>query len=257
MRGKFTTKTIIIAVIALLVLAAAVTATVVFLKDSGEAAAAQEQDLLDAIQPNEDSQERSDDTTKDGENLPELGDEEERTNQLNTGNANTNNDTLEEPAPSTVEREKVVSETTTLGWNNIGLNSKIGANELEIVYNNLEYKVEYYFDEILAEDLSVTISENSKGKIIDTYEDKVKVGYKLDKVEKFPLTITVNEESNVIKVFYIKDEEQVKDISYTVKYFIEDEEQESDRKVITETVWINEEEKMTFDSSLLNKEYVG
>jgi hypothetical protein len=148
MRGKFTTKTIIIAIIALLVLAAAVTATVVFLKDTGEAAAAQEQELLDGIQK-EKSQEKSDDTTKEGENLPELGDEEERINQSNKGNENSSN-TLEEPAPSTVERERVVSETTTLGWNTIGLSSKISANELGIVYNNLEYTVEYYFDEILA-----------------------------------------------------------------------------------------------------------
>ena len=150
MRGKFTTKTIIIAIIALLVLAAAVTATVVFLKDSGEAAAAQEQELLDTMK-NEESHQKSDDTAKRGDNLPELGDDEKRTNKSNKGNVNitnTNNtrednDALEEPAPSTVERERVVSETTTLGWNNIGLDSEIGANKLEIVYSNLEYKIEY------------------------------------------------------------------------------------------------------------------
>lgn len=275
MRGKFTTKTIIIAVITLFVLIAAVTGTVVFLKDSGEASAAQEQEIINDIQQDK-IEENSDDTVKEEQNLPELGNEDEQNdnnegntnnnnnnnqnannNNGNNQNTNNNNGNLEEPAPSTVEREKVISETTTLGWKNIGLNQSVNANNLFINYNNLKYKVEYYFDGNIEESSTITVGENSKGKVINTYEERNKVGYKLGKVENLPLTITENEDKNVIKVHYIKDEDQTKEISYTVKYYLDNAEQEKDRKVEKETVWINAEETMTFNASLLNKEYTG
>ena len=51
------------------------------------------------------------------------------------------------------------------------------------------------------------IDNQTYGATIDTYEDKVKVGYKLDSVN-VPLTITEVEENNVIKVYYVTDEAQ-------------------------------------------------
>ena len=270
MRGKLTTKTIIISIIALLILCAAITGTVLFLKDSGEAAATGKVENsigTEKINVTEDNEQlnNDDNTQKVEQNIEDQRDEENENlnktdnNAIEENNNQTNQagETIqEEPAPTTIERDTIISETT-LGWNNISLNSKIDSNSLEINYNNLEYRVEYYFEGLLNEEASVIIGGNSKGKVIDSYEEKVKVGYKLDRVENLPLTIKENEKENVIKVYYEKDETQTKELKYTVKYYLENEEQEKDKEEVKETVWVNAEETMKFDTTLLNKEYTG
>lgn len=85
------------------------------------------------------------------------------------------------------------------------------------VFNNLrEYRVEYFYKnlendkkDIYVEDLSKRVIQYEEiGKLIDTYEDKNKPGYELatekgiNGVEGLPLTISKNEEDNVIKVYY-------------------------------------------------------
>ena len=186
MNNKLVTKTIIISIIALLVLGAAITGTVLSLKQSGEVATtgkAQRVTATEIIQNTEDNK----------------GEEDKN---------------KAEPAPTTIERKKTISETIILGWNKLNLTSVISENELEINYNNLEYKVEYYFDGVLEAESSVVTDGNQKGKIIDSYEEKVKEGYKLDKVENLPLTITENELENVIKVYYEKAS-----YDYTIYYY--------------------------------------
>ena len=186
MNNKLVTKTIIISIIALLVLGAAITGTVLSLKQSGEVATtgkAQKVTATEIIQNTEDKK------------------VVEEKNQA-------------EPTPTTIEREKIISETIILGWNKLNLTSAISENELEINYNNLEYKVEYYFDGVLDKENSVVTDGNPKGKIIDSYEEKAKEGYKLDKVENLPLTITENEGKNVIKVYYEKAS-----YDYTIYYY--------------------------------------
>ena len=268
MKGKFTTKTIAIAITAVILLAVAITGTVVFLKDSGEASATEGTQNITGSEQNStgDNEESNDSEGNNIENINQTNNENSETNLNGNGNnnnqtatnGNNNNVEQEEPAPTTIEREKVVSETTTLGWNNIGIDSKVNVNSFEINYNNLEYKVEYYFNGILEKDLSVVIGKNSKGKIIDTYEEKAKEGYKLEKVENLPLTITEDEEKNIIKVYYVADETVTKTLKYTVKYYLNNVEQEKDKVEKTKTVWIHSTENtMEFDSSLLNKEYTG
>ena len=39
--------------------------------------------------------------------------------------------------------------------------------------------------------------------VISEYEEKLKEGYALDKVENFPLTIGVDEDENIINVYYV------------------------------------------------------
>lgn len=183
---KLVNKTILISIIVLLILGTAITGTALLLKQSGEVATTGKEHITTATQIVQ--------NVEDNKTV-------EYTNQ-------------EEPEPTTIEREKMVSETIILGWNKLDLNSVISENELEINYNNLEYKVEYYFDGVLDEETSVIIDGNSKGKVIDSYEEKVKEGYKLDKVENLPLTITENQEENVIKVYYEKAS-----YDYTIYYY--------------------------------------
>ena len=102
-----------------------------------------------------------------------------------------------------VEPEKTITITT-------------GQNEITFEYTrrtDLSYTVEYYFDNKIDSSLTEIVENQTFGDVISTYTDKVKVGYKLDKVKTIPLTITTGR--NVIKVYYAIDLEQTKKISYT------------------------------------------
>ena len=79
-------------------------------------------------------------------------------------------------------------------------------NNLDVIYvkrDDLTYTVEYYYDGKLDEDATVTYVNQTFGDEITSYVDKAKEGYELDKVENLPLTISVDEEKNVIKVYYV------------------------------------------------------
>ena len=83
--------------------------------------------------------------------------------------------------------------------------------------NDLSYSVEYYFDGVKDDSLTDVFENKTFETEITTYTDKVKPGYKLDRVETLPLTITTGE--NKIKVFYVTDDSQTKELSYTVEYY--------------------------------------
>ena len=88
-------------------------------------------------------------------------------------------------------------------------------NVIKVYYikDVFSYKVEYYYDGEIDNSKTENV-EVSSNTIIDTYQDKNIVGYKLDKVENLPLTVTTNSEENVIKVYYVKDK-----FNYTVEYY--------------------------------------
>lgn len=233
MKGKFGTKTIVIIALIVVLLAIGVTGTVLFLKDSGEASAIEETNRL-PVTGLDNNQQTEEDEKQEGVN-------ENQTSEVTQANANTqpaqsnentttqngtNGETTaataptqstrtitQEPETSTVEREKVIAESTELNWNKFNLSGE-DYTEKDINYNNLKYKVEYYFDEELNEELTETVLKNKKGQIIDTYNDKVKQGYGLERTENLPLTISEIEENNVIKVYYAKQE-----FKYVVNYY--------------------------------------
>src|SRR5574344_1852669 len=79
--------------------------------------------------------------------------------------------------------------------------------------NNYDYSVEYYYDGII--NATQTDTSNAEfASIISTYSDKNITGYKLDKVEGLPLTITSISSNNIIKVYYIKD-----NFAYDINYY--------------------------------------
>ena len=85
--------------------------------------------------------------------------------------------------------------------------------ELHYVKDDFGYTVEYYYDG----DLDSTKTETGTATyqdVIDAYTDKVIDGYKLEKTENFPLTISHDASQNVIKVYYVKDT-----FGYTVEYY--------------------------------------
>ena len=84
---------------------------------------------------------------------------------------------------------------------------KLGANkvdnEINITYQlgKFDVTVEYYFDNVLDEELTETNPEYY-GLEINSYEDKIKDGYEFSSVEGLGLGVSDNVEDNVIKVYY-------------------------------------------------------
>ena len=78
---------------------------------------------------------------------------------------------------------------------------------LSYVYTDCNYKVEFYYDEVLKEEETLTIDADY-GDVIEKYEAPEKEGYMLDTTREggavtgLPLTIT--EGSNVIRIYYAK-----------------------------------------------------
>ena len=259
MKGKLSTKTIIIAIVTIVLLAVAATGTVLFLKDSGEAAAMEEQNVLPVAGNDNETGSNTEQTLENEETSPETSTGVEQTeNESGSVTATTPSQTTgvltEEPEATTVEQERVVSEETTLGWNNLLVSAEeADYTEIEINYNNLKYTIEYYFDGEIDEELTEVVGENPKGKVIDTYTDKNKVGYKLDitkgenGVEGLPLEISENQTNNAIKVYYVKDQNQVNELTYTVKHVTVNGKTETEVATNTyeENVYVLDEQKIT------------
>ena len=134
------------------------------------------------------------------------------------------------------------------------------SNVLVIKYraNTYGYSVEYYYDGV--KDESATENKTSQfNTIVNSYDSKEKTGYKFEKTENLPLTITTDASKNVIKVYYVKDASQTKNITYTVKYFKDGAEVTADKQTVTKTVWVNAPSELTVDKTAINTtdKYVG
>ena len=122
--------------------------------------------------------------------------------------------------------------------------------------NSYDYEVHYFFngneDESLIERKSAKYND-----VINTYTDKVKTGYKLQKTENLPLTIGV--ENNIINVYYVTDNTQTKELSYTVEYYKDGKKVDNDTQVVTETKQVLESDTLTVKKSEINvtNKYVG
>ena len=134
------------------------------------------------------------------------------------------------------------------------------SNVLVIKYraNTYGYSVEYYYDGV--KDESATENKTSQfNTIVNSYDSKEKTGYKFEKTENLPLTITTDASKNIIKVYYVKDASQTKNITYTVKYFKDGAEVTADKQTVTKTVWVNAPSELTVDKTAINTtdKYVG
>ena len=272
MKGK--TKTILTVIIAILVFAIAVVGTVTFLKDDGEASAAEGTSNVLPVTGSDDEQTNSNGEQNPTENLngeenpanAEHGNPAEETTGGNTqGTTTTGNqetttggNTQTEPEPTVIEQERLVS--TTLNWSNISLNSTIG--EKAINYTNLGYTIRYY-QVVMDKEIVLLNTETGKAEYATTVtvtENQIKencpIGYKLDETSELSVKITENVDKNVIEVYYIKDESQTHDITYTVKHYIEGEYQKEDDFTDTQSVWVNDTEvEVTYE--LDEDKYVG
>lgn len=89
--------------------------------------------------------------------------------------------------------------------------------------NTYKYRVEYYFEGLDGEyEIDNALTENSTAKykdIITNYDKKEKTGFTYKETTGVPLTIGVNENNNVIKLYYTRNT-----YDYRIEYYYEDDE---------------------------------
>ena len=128
-----------------------------------------------------------------------------------------------------------------------------GENVIRVYYEKAEfsYTVEYYYDNEIDNSKTETKSALFES-VINNYTDKNEEGYKFDKTYNFPLTITSDNKQNIIKVYYITDGSQRKNINYTVEYYKDGVKQENDTQVITKDIQVLEPKVLDVDKSSIN-----
>ena len=133
-------------------------------------------------------------------------------------------------------------------------------NVIKVYYvkDNFGYTVEYYYDNV-KDDSKTDTGSGLYQSTINNYTDKNITGYRFDKTENFPLTITENPSNNIIKVYYILDDGNTKTLSYTVEYYKDNVKVEGDTQTRTKTVQILDPDTLEIDRSLINNnnKYVG
>lgn len=96
----------------------------------------------------------------------------------------------------------------------VGINRTKPSNKTQTLYN---YKINYYFDD----SLDVGKTENGSGEIgsvISEFTDYTSEFYYLDNTKDYNLTISSNEEENVLNVYY----KSYKRVSYKIEYYFDD-----------------------------------
>lgn len=96
----------------------------------------------------------------------------------------------------------------------VGINTTKPSNKVQTLYN---YKINYYFDG----SLDVGKTENGTGEIgtvISEFTDYSSDFYYLDNTKNYSLTISSNEEQNVLNIYY----KSYKKASYKIEYYFDD-----------------------------------
>ena len=76
-------------------------------------------------------------------------------------------------------------------------------------------------------------------------------GYKLEKTDPAPIPESI-EDKGTIKVYYVKDDSQTKELSYTVEYYKDGVKVDADTQTETKTVQVLEPNTLTVDKSKIN-----
>ena len=124
------------------------------------------------------------------------------------------------------------------------------------------YTVEYYYDDIKKEDATeqFTTLYNEEIQLKDVPNKNIR-GYRVDENKTGPIPLVVSEkpENNIMKIYYIIDDRNVKELSYTVEYYKEGKLVEEDTQIIIKTVQILQPDTLEVDKTNINMldKYVG
>ena len=166
----------------------------------------------------------------------------------------------------TVEKGKINVTNKYVGYKFEKTNPETIPNSIEdkgvikvyYVKDMFEYTINYYYNGKI--DNSKTESSKAKYEtVISTYPDKKEVGYKLEKTENLPLTVSEDKTKNVINVYYVTDKNQTKELSYTVEYYKDGKKVENDTQVVKQTKQVLESDTLTVEKGKINvtNKYVG
>ena len=135
--------------------------------------------------------------------------------------------------------------------------------EVYWVAKRYDYKIEYYYDGQIDNTLIET-GKDVKGKEITVSEESIKnnakEGYSFVNTDPSTRKIVISSsEENVIKVYYVTDENQTKELSYTVEYYKDGKKVENDTQVVKQTKQVLESDTLTVKKSEINvtNKYVG
>ena len=135
--------------------------------------------------------------------------------------------------------------------------------EVYWVAKRYDYKIEYYYDGQIDNTLIET-GKDVKGKEITVSDESIKnnakEGYSFVNTDPSTRKIVISSsEKNVIKVYYVTDNTQTKELSYTVEYYKDGKKVDNDTQVVTETKQVLESDTLTVKKSEINvtNKYVG
>ena len=186
MKGKFSTKTILISILTVVLLAVAITGTVLFLKDSGKASAAQEdkkaQESQEVTLPvtgtdkqNEENTlpttEENNTETNQEANQGRINEEVQDNNTQTNSNVQTERRTSENNSTNRVQgeqefftyRDKLVSEDFLVGWTPITVKALIQTSENELNVPELKINKKSYTEaDIIYKDEGIVFPEETR-----------------------------------------------------------------------------------------------
>ena len=186
MKGKFSTKTILISILTVILLAVAITGTVLFLKDSGKASAAQEdkkaQESQEVTLPvtgtdkqNEENTlpttEENNTETNQEANQGRINEEVQNNNTQTNSNVQTERRTRENNSTNRVQgeqefftyRDKLVSEDFLVGWTPITVKALIQTSENELNAPELKINKKSYTEaDIIYKDEGIVFPEETR-----------------------------------------------------------------------------------------------
>ena len=186
MKGKFSTKTILISILTVILLAVAITGTVLFLKDSGKASAAQEdkkaQESQEVTLPvtgtdkqNEENTlpttEENNTETNQEANQGRINEEVQNNNTQTNSNVQTERRTSENDSTNRVQgeqefftyRDKLVSEDFLVGWTPITVKALIQTSENELNVPELKTNKKSYTEaDIIYKDEGIVFPEETR-----------------------------------------------------------------------------------------------
>ncbi|CDE37834.1 putative uncharacterized protein [Mycoplasma sp. CAG:472] len=135
--------------------------------------------------------------------------------------------------------------------------------EVYWVAKRYDYKIEYYYDGQIDNTLIET-GKDVKGKEITVSDESIKnnakEGYSFVNTDPSTRKIVISSsEENVIKVYYVTDENQTKELSYTVEYYKNGKKVENDTQVEVVTVHVLQPNTLQVNQDKINTEnkYVG
>ena len=122
----------------------------------------------------------------------------------------------------------------------------------------LSYQVNYYLDGVFEEAVTETVTVWINATVmavqpVDTSDTRY-IGYKFDSTDPDPIPATIAD-GGEIDVYYIKDDSQTKDLSYTVNYYLDGVFEEAITETVT--VWINATEMAVQPVDTADTRYIG